>query len=155
MTVHPAHEQWMRRALDLAREAGSLGEVPVGAVVVSASGELLGEGRNCCIAQRDPAGHAEIVALRRAGERAGNYRLPGASLYVTIEPCAMCLGAMIHARIETLVFGSREPKAGAAVSFDLQVAHPGFNHRVEVVDGVLEQESRELMQSFFVARRKS
>jgi tRNA(adenine34) deaminase len=145
----------MRRALDLAREAGKLGEVPVGALVVSPTGELLGVGRNTCIGSSDPAGHAEIVALRHAGARAGNYRLPGASLYVTIEPCGMCLGAMVHARIETLVFGCREPKAGAAVSFDLQAVHTGLNHRVRIEEGVLEEESRELMQSFFAARRRT
>jgi len=155
VTVRAAHEQWMRRALDLAKEAGDVGEVQVGAVVVSSTGELLGLGRNSCIGGRDPAGHAEIVALRDAGRRAGNYRLPGAILYVTIEPCAMCLGAMVHARIDTLVFGCREPKAGAAVSFDLQAAHTGLNHRVRIEEGVLGEESRELMQSFFAARRRS
>jgi len=149
----PEHELWMRCALDLARAAGADGEVPVGAVVVSAEGEMLGAGRNSCVGTHDPAAHAEILALRSAGRHAGNYRLPGARLYVTIEPCAMCLGAMVHARLETLVFGSREPKAGAAVSFDLQATHGGFNHRVGVVEGVLEEESRELMQSFFAARR--
>ena len=144
--------QWMRYALNRALEAGERGEVPVGAVLVI-DGELVSEGCNAPIGRNDPTAHAEIVALRRAAEQVQNYRLPGATLYVTIEPCLMCVGAMVHARIATLVFGAAEPRSGAAVSTVRGAELPGHNHRIEVVSGVREQECRDLMQEFFKSRR--
>jgi tRNA(adenine34) deaminase len=145
-------EHWMRRALTLAEQAADAGEVPVGAVCV-ADGDCLGEGWNAPIGEHDPTAHAEIRALRAAARQRGNYRLPGVTLYVTIEPCAMCVGAIMHARIERLVYGAAEPRAGAvssAVSL-LNAAH--FNHRVAVTAGVLAGEARARMQAFFRARR--
>ena len=144
----------MREALTLAQAAGERGEVPVGAVVVSPGGELLGSGANGAVAEHDPTAHAEIVALREAAARACNYRLPHASLYVTIEPCTMCLGAMVHARIGSVVFAAREPKAGALVSHDI-VSRAGFNHVPSIVEGVLAEEGARLMQDFFAARRSA
>ena len=145
-------EQWMRYALNRARHAGERGEVPVGAVVVL-NGELLAEGMNEPISVNDPTAHAEIVAIRRAAELLRNYRLTGATLYVTIEPCQMCVGAMIHARIGRLVYGAPEPKAGAIESAMRAHEHPSLNHRLEVVGGVLEAECREVIQQFFAGRR--
>ena len=144
---------WMARALDLARHAESReGEVPVGAVIVL-DGALVGEGWNRNIGASDPTAHAEIMALRDAGRRLGNYRFPGADLYVTLEPCAMCAGAIVHARIARVVFGARDPKTGAAGSvFDL-LQHERHNHRVDVVEGVLGAEASELLSGFFRARR--
>jgi len=142
----------MREALVLADEAAAAGEVPVGAVVV-VDGEIVGTGHNQPIGARDPTAHAEIVALREAARRVGNYRLTGATLYVTVEPCLMCVGAMVHARIGTLVFGAAEPKAGAVVSTQQALDHPALNHRVAVVAGVLADESRARMQQFFRDRR--
>jgi tRNA(adenine34) deaminase len=147
------HEQWMRRALALADRAENEGEVPIGAVVVR-DGELLGEGWNSVIAFQDPTAHAEIVALRDAARMAGNYRLPGATVYVTLEPCTMCVGAMIHARIETLVFAALEPKAGVVCSTCSLLDEPRYNHRVKWQGGVLAQASSERLQAFFRARRK-
>ena len=144
--------QWMRYALNRARQAAERGEVPVGAVLVS-NGDLIAEGFNEPIAASDPTAHAEIVALRRAAASMGNYRLTGTTLYVTIEPCLMCVGAMIHARIARLVYGATEPKAGAIESALRALDHPSLNHRFEVVGGVLADESRELMQGFFQDRR--
>src|SRR5687768_4143973 len=125
------HEAPMREALGLADEAGLAGEVPVGAVVVL-NGEIVGRGSNRPISTSDPTAHAEIVALRDAGQRVGNYRLAGALLYVTVEPCAMCAGAMMHARIATLVYGAPEPRAGAIESAMRVQDHPAFNHRFTV-----------------------
>jgi tRNA(adenine34) deaminase len=142
----------MRAALEQAREALRLGEVPIGAVVVM-DGRVIGQGFNQPIHGVDPTAHAEIVALRRAAANTGNYRLTGATLYVTVEPCLMCVGAMIHARIDTLVFGAPEPKAGAVVSTQRAFEHRALNHRVVVVDGVLEDECREMIQEFFRSRR--
>ena len=142
----------MRVALGLGREARQRGEVPVGAVVVL-DGEVIGQGFNQPISTNDPTAHAEIVALREAAHRAGNYRLPGASLYVTIEPCQMCVGAMIHARIARVVYGTREPKAGAIDSAMRAHEHPSLNHRMEATGGVLEAECRELIQEFFADKR--
>ncbi len=144
----------MREALELAAAAGAAGEVPVGAIVVDDAGVLLGRGRNACIAANDPTAHAEILALRAAGENARNYRLPGASLYVTIEPCAMCLGASIHARVARIVFGAREPKAGALLSHDLQAAG-AFNHAPAIEEGVLAEEAAALLREFFASRRSA
>lgn len=145
-------EEWMRRALDLADRAASRDEVPVGAVVVR-DGKLLGEGWNQVITARDPSAHAEIVALRNAAARAGNYRLPGSTLYVTIEPCTMCAGAMVHARVETLVFGAREPRAGVVCSTCAMLDEPRFNHRVAWREGVLAEEAGSRLQGFFRSRR--
>lgn len=142
----------MRRALVLADRAENEGEVPIGAVVVH-EGQLLGEGWNQVIAAGDPSAHAEIVALRDAAGVAGNYRLPGSTLYVTLEPCTMCAGAMIHARIELLVFAAREPKAGVVCSTCNLLDEPRYNHRVRWQEGVLAQESSSRLQSFFQARR--
>jgi len=144
----------MRDALELAGEAAAAGEVPVGAVVV-VEGEIVGRGFNRPITSTDPTAHAEIVALRDAAQRLGNYRLSGATLYVTVEPCLMCVGAMVHARIGTLVYGAPEPKAGAVDSTQRAHEHAALNHRMTVVSGVLASESRELMQKFFRERRQS
>lgn len=149
-----ADEVFMRAALELGREAGRRGEVPVGAVVVL-DGEIVGEGFNQPIGTNDPTAHAEMVAVREAGRRTGNYRLAGSTLYVTIEPCQMCVGAMVHARIARVVYGAREPKAGAIESAMRAHEHPSLNHRMTAAGGVLEAECRELIQGFFAARRKA
>lgn len=142
----------MREALELAAEARRRGEVPVGAVVVS-GGKVIGRGFNQPIAACDPTAHAEVVALREAARAAGNYRLTGATLYVTVEPCLMCVGAMVHARVAAVVFGAPEPKAGALESTQRAHEHPALNHRLDVVAGVLAPECAELMQGFFRERR--
>jgi tRNA(adenine34) deaminase len=142
----------MRAALDQAFEAERRGEVPVGAVVVL-DGEIAGAGFNQPIAANDPTAHAEIVALRQAATSLGNYRLTGATLYVTIEPCQMCVGAMVHARIARVVYGTREPKAGAIESAMRAHEHPSLNHRMTATGGVLEEECRAVMQRFFHDRR--
>jgi tRNA(adenine34) deaminase len=142
----------MRAALALAQEGRDRDEVPVGAVVV-VGGAIVGRGYNQPLGSHDPTAHAEIVALREAAQRLGNYRLTGATLYVTIEPCQMCVGAMIHARIARLVYGAPEPKAGAIESAMQAHAHPALNHRFEVTSGVLADESRDLLQAFFKERR--
>jgi tRNA(adenine34) deaminase len=145
-------EDFMRRALERARAAANEGEVPVGAVVVR-SGVVLAEGHNRPIAACDPTAHAEIVAMRSAGAALGSYRLLDTTLYVTLEPCAMCASAMVHARVRRLVFGALDPRAGAAGSvFDI-VRHPALNHRLEVDGGVLAQECGTLLREFFAARR--
>jgi tRNA(Arg) A34 adenosine deaminase TadA len=146
------HDDYMREALALADESAAEGEVPVGAVVV-VHGEIAGRGRNRPIASHDPSAHAEIAALRAAGHRLGNYRLTGATLYVTVEPCLMCVGALVHARIETLVYGAVEPRAGAIESTQRAHEQPTLNHRLVVVSGVLARECGERMQRFFAARR--
>lgn len=146
------HEAFMRAALEQARLAAQAGEVPVGAVVVI-DGEIAGAGFNQPIGSHDPTAHAEIVAIRAAASRVGNYRLTGATLYVTVEPCLMCVGAMVHARIGTVVFGAREPKAGAVVSTLAAHELPSLNHRMTAVGGVLEDECREVIQAFFRERR--
>ena len=142
----------MRAALDLARRAQERGEVPVGAVVVL-DDAIVGEGFNQPIAAHDPTAHAEIVALRDAAWRIRNYRLTGATLYVTIEPCQMCVGALVHARVARIVYGAREPKAGAIESAMRAHEHPSLNHRLVAVGGVLEDECREVIQGFFEERR--
>ena len=142
----------MRRALALADRAENEGEVPIGAVVVR-DDELLGEGWNQVISARDPTAHAEIVALRDAARVADNYRLPGAILYVTLEPCTMCAGALVHARIAHLVFGATEPRAGVVCSTFSLLEQPWYNHKVEWQGGVLAQESTDRLQAFFQARR--
>lgn len=152
MTISPGHEDWMRRALALADRAANEGEVPVGAVVVR-DGVLLGEGWNQMISGQDPTAHAEIVALRDAARVAGNYRLPGTTLYVTLEPCAMCAGAMVHARVASLVFGASEPRAGVVRSTASLLDALWLNHRVNWQGDVLAEESAVRLQAFFRARR--
>ncbi len=147
-------ERWMQHALALAdRAQREFDEIPVGAVLVGADGTLLGEGWNLNIASHDPSAHAEIVAMRQAGQRLGNHRLVGSTLYVTLEPCAMCAMALVHARIARLVFAATDPKTGACGSvFDL-VADPRHNHRVDVRGGVLAQEAGTRLTNYFRAKR--
>ena len=144
---------WMRLAIEQAHQAESLGEVPVGAVLVI-DGALIAAAFNAPISGCDPSAHAEIAVLRKAAELRKNYRLPFSTLYVTIEPCTMCMGAMIHSRVQRVVFGAREPRAGAVVS-QLQLAgQPFYNHQIEVTEGVLADESGALVSTFFRAKRK-
>jgi len=142
----------MRAALIEASKAQTAGEVPVGAVVVL-NDAIIGSGFNQPISSHDPTAHAEVIALRAASQAAGNYRLTGATLYVTVEPCLMCVGAMVHARIGLVVYAAPEPKAGAIQSMTSAHELAGLNHRLQALGGVLEHESRELIQSFFEARR--
>ncbi len=146
-----SHEDFMRLALDEARRARDQGEVPVGAVVV-ADGTVIGAGFNQPIRSLDPSAHAEIVALRAAAQSVGNYRLPGTLLYVTVEPCLMCVGAIVHARVGTVVYGTTDPKGGAVRSL-LDPETLPLNHRFEVRGGVLAEECRALLQEFFRSRR--
>ena len=148
------HQRWMRAALDQALEALEAGEVPVGAVVVHGDA-VVGAGFNQPIRSNDPTAHAEMVALRSAARALGNYRLTGAALYVTVEPCLMCAGALVHARIATLVYGAPEPRSGAVQSVAQALDNPALNHRVSAVGGVLEAECRELMQAFFRRQRET
>jgi len=148
-----AHELWMHEALRAAREAGSRDEVPIGACIVVA-GEIAAVTGNRTRTDCDPTAHAEIIALREAAQRVGNYRLPNATVYSTIEPCAMCAGALIQARVPLLVYGARDEKAGAVDSHFGICNSEQLNHRLQVVSGILESECRELMQEFFRARRK-
>lgn len=145
-------EKLMRAALDLARKAQELGEVPVGAVVVR-DGKIVAAAANRNVTDNDPSGHAEIIALREAGKVIGNHRLSGCSLFVTIEPCAMCAGALVHARLERLVYGASDPKAGAVQSVMQVLNHPALNHRMEVTAGVLAEECSAILQGFFRERR--
>lgn len=145
-------EDFMAEALRLAREGGSAGEVPVGAVVVK-DGEIIGRGFNAPISRHDPTAHAEIVALRDAARATGNYRLPGCELFVTLEPCVMCAGAIIHARISRVVFGARDPKTGASGSVVDLFGEQRLNFHATVKEGVLAQECGALLSSFFAARR--
>jgi tRNA(adenine34) deaminase len=147
-------EDLMAAALDEARRARDAGEVPIGAIV-AIGGEIVGRGFNQPISSHDPTAHAEVVAIREAARRAGNYRLTGATLCVTIEPCLMCVGALVHARIGVLVYGAGEPRTGAIASTVAAGELPGHNHRFEVVAGVREAECRDLMQAFFREKRKS
>ncbi|MDP1536383.1 MAG: tRNA adenosine(34) deaminase TadA [Burkholderiales bacterium] len=144
---------FMGVALELARAAATLGEVPVGAVVVS-NGAIVGRGSNQPIGRHDPTAHAEVLALRDAAARLGNYRLPGCTLYVSLEPCAMCIGAIFHARIGRVVFGARDPKTGAAGSVIDLFAEERLNHHAEIVGGVRAEECGALLSSFFAARRQ-
>lgn len=145
-------ERWMREALRLAREAEAAGEVPVGAVVVR-EGEIIGRGRNSPIAAKDPTAHAEILALRAAADTLGNYRLEGCSLYVTLEPCPMCAGALVQGRVSRLVFGARDLRFGGVRSKFRLADSELLNHRLEVVEGVLAAECTALLKDFFEARR--
>jgi tRNA(adenine34) deaminase len=144
----------MQAALLKARQAWEKGEVPVGDIVVAPEGEIIGRGHNQPIASHDPTAHAEIVALRQAASHRRNYRLPGCTMYVTIEPCIMCLGALLQARIRRLVFGAPDPKSGACVSLYRLPEDQRLNHRLEVVPGVAEAECRSLLQEFFRRRRQ-
>jgi len=152
MTAVADHESFMRLALEQARLAADAGEVPIGAVAVS-GGEVVGRGFNRPIGAVDPTAHAEVIALREAARTLGNYRLTGVDLYVTLEPCLMCVGALVHARVGRVVFGAREPKTGALVSAVQALEIPTLNHRVEIVEGVLEAQCRDLVQAFFRERR--
>ena len=143
---------WMQTALTLAARAAASGEVPVGAVLVQGD-SLLAEGWNRPIAAHDPTAHAEVMALRAAGQSLGNYRFADTTLYVTLEPCLMCVGAMVHARIERLVFGAYDPKSGAVSSLCRGFETPGLNHRVELAGGVLADECGEILKTFFRERR--
>jgi len=147
-----SHEQWMRIAQAEAVKAFNADEVPIGAAVVH-NQEVIGLGFNQPISSNDPTAHAEIVALRQAAESVGNYRLVGATLYVTAEPCLMCTGSLIHARIDTLVYGTQEPKFGAVSSLMRALDHPELTHRVKVIGGILAEENRELLKNFFVKQR--
>ena len=142
----------MRRAMRLAETAQAAGEVPVGAVIVK-DGTVLAEGWNRPISTSDPTAHAEMVALRAAAQAVGNYRLLDTTLYVTLEPCAMCASAMVHARVKRLVYAATDPRAGAAGSVFNIVQHPQLNHRLEMTTGVLGEECGSLLRSFFVSRR--
>jgi tRNA(adenine34) deaminase len=147
-------EGFMRAALALAEEAAHAGEVPVGAVVVQ-DGQIIGRGANRPITEHDPAAHAEIIALRDAGRTVGNYRLVGCTLYVTIEPCVMCAGAIMHARIARVVYGARDPKTGACGSVVDLFADARINHHTEVTEGMLAEESARLISRFFAERREA
>jgi tRNA(adenine34) deaminase len=147
-------ELWMEEALREAKRALALGEVPVGAVVVY-EGRVVGRGCNRPLTSNDPTAHAEILALREAGQAIGNYRLLDCDLYVTVEPCAMCAGAITHARIRRLIYGAEDPKAGAVHSMLQVLNHPKFNHKVEVAAGVLAARCMDLMQTFFREKRKA
>jgi tRNA(adenine34) deaminase len=146
------HESFMRLALEQARLAADAGEVPIGAVAVSGGG-VVGRGFNRPIGAVDPTAHAEVIALREAARALNNYRLTGVDLYVTLEPCLMCVGALVHARVGRVVFGAREPKTGALVSTVQALETLALNHRFEIVEGVLEAECRDLVQAFFRERR--
>ncbi len=144
----------MKHALNLAIRAREKDEVPVGAVLVNKQGEIIGEGYNQPISSHDPTAHAEIMALRHAAKRLNNYRLPETTLYVTIEPCTMCAGAMIHARIARVVIGATDPKTGACGSLYNLIDDPRLNHRIDTTIGILEEECRTLIQTFFQEKRK-
>lgn len=151
-TIHPEDLQWMTEALVLAKEAERAGEVPVGAVVVR-DGLCIGRGYNAPIATQDPTHHAEIAAIRDACLQVGNYRLPDSTLYVTLEPCTQCFGALIHARIGRVVFAASEPRAGVMGSQLCLQDQPFYNHHIEVLGGVLADQSAELLRRFFQSRR--
>jgi tRNA(adenine34) deaminase len=153
MTASAIDLDLMQFAFAEAQAAEAAGEVPIGAVIVSRTGEIIGRGNNRVLRDNDPTAHAEIVALREAGRALGNYRLTGSTLYATLEPCAMCAGAILHARIARLVFAARDPKAGACGSVLAVMNHPALNHRVDVVEGILGEECSTLLTTFFRSRR--
>ncbi len=150
-----AHERAMQVALEQARLAAALGEVPVGAVLTDAAGNILSCGHNRTISASDPSAHAEIVVLRAAAAKLGNYRLPGTHLYVTLEPCLMCLGALFHARVAQIVFGASDPKTGACGGHIDLGKQTGLNHHASIHGGVLQQACSELLSDFFRARRRA
>ena len=152
MTDFLNDQMMMRQALDLAKQAADHGEVPVGALLVK-SGEVIATAYNQPIGLHDPTGHAEVLVLREAAKKLGNYRLPNTTLYVTLEPCAMCLGAMIHARIERVVFGAHDPKSGVCGTARPWVDDALFNHRIDCQGGVLEAECSAVLKAFFAERR--
>ncbi|MEA3467385.1 MAG: tRNA adenosine(34) deaminase TadA [Thermodesulfobacteriota bacterium] len=154
MNQYKSDTEYMKQALLLARSAAELGEVPVGAVLVL-DGDIISKGLNCPIATHDPTGHAEIVALRGAAAKLANYRLPGTTLYVTLEPCIMCMGAIIHARIQRLVFGASDPKTGAAVSRYSIGTDKLLNHHIAITGGICETECSTLLKNFFREKRKN
>ncbi len=151
--MNPSHENYMKQALIEAKKAGQIGEVPIGAILVSENGAILSAAHNRTINLADPTGHAEILALREAALKINNYRLLNTTLYVTVEPCIMCMGAMVHARISRVVFGAEDPRWGAAGSLYNFAEDTRLNHRVAVTRGVCGQECRNLMQEFFRAKR--
>ena len=146
-------EDWMRQALQQAKFAAELDEVPVGAVLVDAGGELLATGHNQPIRNHDPTAHAEIITLRVAAQKLGNYRLPGTTLFVTVEPCTMCVGALIHARVDKVVYGTSEPKTGAVESAHRLFETGSFNHYPDIKGGVLAADCAAILTDFFAARR--
>ncbi len=152
MAPRPEDRAWMARALEMARAAGAAGEVPVGAVVVR-NGRFLAEAHNRTVSDADPTAHAEVLALRKAAGRLGDWRVLDATLYATLEPCALCAGAVVLSRVPRLVYAAPDPKAGMAGSLEDLVRDPRLNHRVELTRGVLEAESAELLREFFRARR--
>lgn len=147
------YEFWMQKAIDAAHAARGVGEVPVGAVVVSADGEQLSVAGNLTITNSDPTAHAEILALREAAAKIGNYRLVGSTVYTTVEPCVMCAGALVNARVARLVFGTHDERFGAVETLFRLCDSEKLNHRIEIISGVLAEECREIMQSFFRSRR--
>ncbi|MEI9751703.1 tRNA adenosine(34) deaminase TadA [Moellerella wisconsensis] len=153
MTQSERDQYWMRYAMQLAKKAQDIGEIPVGAVLVK-NDQLIAEGWNRPISDNDPTAHAEVIALRAGGERLVNYRLLDTTLYVTLEPCVMCAGAMIHGRVGRLVYGASDFKTGACGSLLDVIGHPGMNHRIEVVSGVLAEECADLLSQFFKLRRE-
>ncbi|WP_196140495.1 tRNA adenosine(34) deaminase TadA [Aliikangiella sp. G2MR2-5] len=148
-----SHEHWMRKALALAKKAELLGEVPVGAVLVK-DGQIIGQGYNHPIALHDPSAHAEIMALREAGQHLQNYRQIETTMYITLEPCAMCAMAMVHARVQRVVFATREPRTGAGGSLYQLLQHSGHNHQIDIIEGVLQEESSEMLKRFFKQKRE-
>lgn len=147
------HENFMELALDEAKKAGQIGEVPVGAVLVAENGQVISATHNQTITLADPTAHAEILVLRKAASKLSNYRLLNTSLYVTVEPCIMCMGALVHARVKRIIYGATDPKWGAAGSLYNFSEDDRLNHRVEIIKGVCEQNCRRLMQDFFRAKR--
>ena len=150
--THP-HEHYMHLALREAARGARAGEVPIGALLVAADGEVVSRAYNRPVGGCDPTAHAEVVAMRRAARRLGNYRLTGTTLYVTLEPCAMCAGALVHARVARVVFGATDPKGGAARTLYRILDDPRLNHRAEVIGGVLEAECQGILRAFFQSRR--
>ncbi|MDH5433152.1 MAG: tRNA adenosine(34) deaminase TadA [Gammaproteobacteria bacterium] len=146
------HQHWMQKALELAQKAEEQGEVPVGAVLVK-DNEIIGQGFNQPISTHDPSAHAEIIALRQAAKQIKNYRLVDTTMYVTLEPCAMCAMAMVHARVKTLIYAASEPRTGADGSLYQLLQHQGHNHQIEVIFGIMQEESSELLKAFFKQRR--
>lgn len=146
------HQHWMQQALQLAEKAQSMNEVPVGAVLVKDE-QIIGRGFNQPITNHDPSAHAEIIALREAGQTLKNYRLINTTMYVTLEPCAMCAMAMVHARVEQIVFATREPRTGAGGSLYQLLQHSGHNHKIEIVEGVMQEESSNMLKKFFKEKR--
>ncbi len=147
------HMAFMKKALNEAQKAGEMGEIPIGAVLVAENNKLLSAGHNQTVCHKDPTAHAEILALREASHKIGNYRLLNTTLYVTVEPCPMCMGAIIHARVAIVVFGTRDPKWGAAGSLYNFAQEHRFNHRPEIIEGICAEECKKLMQDFFSTKR--